>query len=253
MKKKRRLRHVLGVIGLFLILVGVLGIVYYISQSDYFMIRALSIEPPSSDSGEVMSIIKNSIRKNNKFHSLFNENHVLFYPSNKVIENISTTRKYYKSVIVDRSLIRKTVSIQLMERDPYGVYCQLNSYCFLFDAQGFFIESASTASTTTSLIVKDQNATQVTLGTPFISIKKDLDNLLSTLNLLNGSGLGIDYITLESGIMREWTVRLVNGPVLVFSYDVFRTELVEELRGLQSIMKNSAEIDLRVANKIYYK
>lgn len=156
---------------------------------------------------------------------------------------------------VDVNLVGRSVKVSVEEKDMFGVICTAREECFLFDRKGFVFSRAPSVRGPLIIRIDDPHNRPLVLGERFLPEEKMIKNLFETLGILQKAGFKIYSASLRKLELREWQVKLAEGPRIYFSFNF----VPEDLENILTAVKKRLDIarlsyiDLRVPGRLYYK
>ncbi|MBI2591663.1 MAG: hypothetical protein HYW34_03235 [Candidatus Brennerbacteria bacterium] len=152
---------------------------------------------------------------------------------------------------------KKKVSIEIKERQPFGVWCHNRKMengkwkidigqCFWFDESGALFTSAPSAEGLLIPLIFDENIRPEKLNREMFSIFTRLYSL---------KNIKIIKFFIKNENLKELEAEIINGPKLYLSLKGENEDLEAVLNKLsgQVEFKNLQYIDLRVPGRVYYK
>lgn len=266
----------------FLLSLIVLGLFYFLNNSDFWRIKKFEIlgnKRLSAD--QIISNLRPMILTG--FAGRFlGFDHYLSWMGHK---NIYLTSPNFANLTVSADLLKKEIKINVEEREPYGIWCQKTQIiadntqinadtisenlrepaldqresalmdCWWFDKEGIALEVAPYPEGVLIFRITDLSDTP----TPVVLGKKILDEkyfkyLKIILESVKDSGLSVESFTFDKNL-QEITVNVIDGAKILFSLrfdpgsNISALKLLKEKGGLENI----EYIDLRVENRIYVK
>ncbi|MEI8174892.1 MAG: hypothetical protein WCG28_03010 [bacterium] len=258
LKKKRRrivLSKILLSIFLFVVIFGSLA---YISHTPFLNISGIEITGSKAiDTEKVKEIVQRNISGN--YLWFFPKTNIFFYPKNKIKNELSETFKRLKDVAFTISS-DKTLQVSLLEKDPKYIWCgetidlTKEEKCSFVDETGFIFDDAPFFSK--EVFFKFYGVLPTDFA-KFVLFKQTIE------------GIGLKPVALytkNNGNMKVFLSAKSSasmGPEIIFNSDYDFEKITENLQTalttepLQSDFKNKYDsllyIDLRPANKVYYK
>lgn len=188
---------------------------------------------------------------------LIPRDNIFLYPRRKVERALGELFPRFSSIEISFKDL-KSLSVEVVEREPFALYCADIALCWFLDDLGFIFDLAPTFSDgvyflyTTSLNLDFPLAQSLLPRSEFLALNKFIDNL-KTLRL-NPVSLQIDQtifnLTLEGGAhilwKREWEFDRLFGNLRSFlASPVIRAE--------QNFLEKVAELDLRTEDRVFWK
>lgn len=285
-QQKRRKREMwfyaaAAFVSAYLVLVG---FAWVFLSAPLFRVDAVTVKDNSAVSqGDVIALVESAALRSRGFlywKAILGYGNMLVWPSSLSAADLSWNPRL-ASVTLSKNYWTHTITINVTERDPFGVWCFArgaagaaspiasagstsstaaaaapppNENCYLFDESGFIF--ARTLDTQGSLIyvVHDYSQTPGHISDHILP-QEFISNMVSILDVLRASGISVSDITLNDLSLEEVDVATNNGPALYFS---LRFPSDEDLQVLESIMTRAdfnklQYVDFRVENRAYYK
>ncbi len=188
-----------------------------------------------------------------KYFWLVPKSNAVLYPRGAVKDNLM--KEFPRISSAELSLQSpKLLSVSVIERDPYALYCSSESRrCFFLDKQGFIFDEAPDFSGVVYLVYSKEPSINEPKGREFLPPEE----FSAIAGFIEGvSGLGFEPVSASIG-ERDAELSMKNGSRLIFDRT---SDLVALLADLEAFLKNPAveksrlrELDLRIKNKIYWK
>lgn len=166
-----------------------------------------------------------------------------------------------KSALVEKNYRNRSVAINVVEREPYGIWCNAfspdseeSARCWWFDDEGVIFRRAVRAEGSLISSVADYSQNGLGLAAKILP-EKFLLNLFSVLETVKVSGLKVREIVLEDIGLQELAVKTYDGPELYFSLRFPAESALAAISALalKSGFKDLEYLDFRVENRIYYR
>ncbi|MFH1769384.1 MAG: FtsQ-type POTRA domain-containing protein [Parcubacteria group bacterium] len=248
---KRKLAHF---IVLFIVLAGA---VYLLFFNKSFDVRFIEIDAPASIPEATIKTLADTWLDESSLGIKHRNNSIVFRPSGMegVLEN---SFPIIKSVSVNR-VSAHTISITIVERDPVGIWCIVNTEkCFYFDINGFAFAEISKSSGYLFANINDYRDRDIQLG-EYVEDKIWIDNIMYVKRTLQFGGVGMKYFEISEEGVNEFAVRTAEGWDILFAND---TNVRQQGETLLSFLKEKITpeeretldyVDLRIQDRIYYK
>lgn len=252
-RRKRRLHWLVAGGGVYLLS---LGFLYLLLNTSLFRAKSIEISTNSSQiSGEdVLALLRSRVTATSWGNRLLGANHLLVWPETFTRDDLRLLPSI-KRVEVKKDYGQKTIALNVVEREPYGIWCfevRSPSLCLWFDEEGIPFKQGFSTEGNLIRVVRDYSKAgpeDAVLPQEFVG------NMLSILKILEVSGLSIQEIALRNISLEEVEAHTVNGPTILFSLRFppeGTLEVVNSLRergGFHSLQY----IDFRVEHRAYYK
>ena len=183
-------------------------------------------------------------------------------------------------VTVDKDYFSRTITVNVMERSPFGIWCFLpkgesialasstdagtvatssidsmdGGSCYWFDDAGVLFEKATNTEGNLIVIVHDHSQNSRGLGQKVLP-DAFAENFISVVDVLHASNISIQEIDLNDLSLEEVDAITSNGPEIYFS---LRFPANDYLGVLQSLVSQSGfsklqYVDCRTEDRVYYK
>jgi len=175
------------------------------------------------------------------------------------------------SAAVSKDFFSHTVTITVVERSPFGIWCfsaspsmvatsslagvmNANAPCYWFDNTGTIFEKAGETQGNLVYTVYDRAQTPRGLNQKVLS-EGFLPNFISIINVLRASGLSVKAIDVNDLSLEEVNVQTANGPTIDFSLQFSADEYLPIIQKLmaQSNFAKLQYVDCRTENRLFYK
>ncbi len=249
LQKKRlspRLKFFLAGLGAVILL---LGLGYAIVYSPILKINKIIIQGNEHMPQEsVLAILKPLVFKGN-LAKFLGEDHLLAWPTGDI--DVSKTALLEASI--DKDWLARSITIQIKEREQFGIWCDKDETCYWMDKEGIIFEEAPLTEGGLILKVCDSERAGLVAGSPAVE-DRFIKNLMAVLENLPTLGVSVDKIVYGQKL-QELSVDTFDGPKILFSIRFDPTLNIESLKKLSGTLNFSKidHFDLRVENRIYYK
>jgi hypothetical protein len=180
------------------------------------------------------------------------------------------------SVSVSKDLFSHMITITVTERTPFGVWCfsarptaapvvatssvvatsvmDLGASCVWFDDTGTIFARAGDTQGSIIFVTYDRSQSLRGLNQKVLP-EEFLQNFISVMDVLRGSGLGVRAIELNDLSLQEVDVSTTNGPTIYFSLQFPADEYLKVIQKfmLQSKFDTLQYIDCRTEHRVFYK
>jgi hypothetical protein len=257
-RKKQRLYLLTGAVILVFYLL-LYGIFWFILRSPIFRVDKVVVQGntvvPSAD---VLTLLQSSaLRDHSLWNSVLGFKNMMIWPDTLSANELMLIPQL-AGVTLDKDYFAHTITANVSERQPFGIWCFENTpggaRCYWFDDTGTIFQKSFDTEGGAVYVVHD--ASQKTRGLNETVLPDEfLPNFISIVNVLRGSGLGIQNISLADLSLEEVHVITTNGPMLYFS---LRFPADNDLPVIKGIMQQPGfakiqYIDARTENRVYYK
>jgi hypothetical protein len=220
----------------------------------FFKVRAITVFglPDGIEEEEVLATLNEAIQKRVPALLLGMEN-ILSWPGKEIVQD--TGVPYIREMLLTRDFFRRKVSITILPRERFGVWCahEAGVHCFWFDGiDGVLIEETSIPEGQIIPTVFEISGEPLMLGKHTLS-PEALGRLKEILLFFPQKDFSVKTTELDR-TLEEVRVALVSGPIISFS---LRLDPKIPLNALTSFLKSRsmgslASIDLTVENKLYW-
>lgn len=245
--------------GLFFCLI--LGLVYFLIFSPYFKIKNITIKGTEKISQDEILNLTNQVLSGS-YLKIIPQNSLISFPAQKLKELLKEKIPSIKEVKITKKMPTVptqpfSLTMEIRERERAIVYCG-EMKCFYLDEDGFAFEEAPEIYGGLSLTLKDNSKREVKIKE--IAINKDLVSFLSQVKELLEKSLSLSLLNFQIDFYpsRDLTAITSEGWQIFFNptgdskAQVQSLEMVLEEKIKEQ--RNQLEyIDLRMANRIYYK
>lgn len=158
-----------------------------------------------------------------------------------------------QALVVHTSLLHRTVTIEIKERQFAGIWCA--ETCVGFDPNGIAYFLAPDVEGSLLLKIQDENNDPLVLGSPVFPDGAALANIFQSIALIQQSGIAIARVSIKDRALREWELVSTKGTQFKFSLDFVPEKLKNVLQNIdeRTKLENLAYVDMRVQNRVYFK
>ncbi len=182
---------------------------------------------------------------------------------------------------ISKDYLSHTVTIDVTERQPFGIWCFMpkgaasfaaspspssssspsftpaataQGQCYWFDDAGVLFAKAMNTQGNIIFVVNDYSQSDRGLGSTILPSEFDT-NFFSVMDVLRAAGLGVKEIDLKDLSLEEVDVQTTAGPVIEFSLRFSAADYLPVLKQLaaQSGFAALQYIDCRTQDRIFYK
>ena len=233
---------------------AVLGSAGYLAvYSDLLKVETININGNViSNSEEIRSKLAADLASRSLLNRFLGERSLLFWPNGK----FKPSGRLLPAVLemnFEKNWGSKTVTIEVTERKPFGIFCE--TLCYWFDEEGVLFDRSPEATGFLIAKVKDENRRNLGLNDQIIGKPEFTDNLIQTIKILSaGSILKPKTYVIKNIGLQEFHV-LTDGPELYFSLGFIPKDLTKILEAIakETNIRRLNYIDFRVENRVYYK
>lgn len=251
--RRRKLRALMA-LG---VLVAVAGVVYGVSELSYlprYSIKEVNVDGAGSVPPRLVQALVETKLNDGTYPILSREN-IFLYPKAAIAKGISEYFPRVLSADISRqSLLAQAITVSIVERKPFALWCSEKKECFVMDESGFIFQTAA-ATSTSEVVFTGGLAGTVPIGQTFLP--KQLSGILALLSRLEEQGFSATSVSVENE--QDLAVSLSEGFIMRAS---FGEDVVALVRNLQAVLSSGPllgkedkieYIDLRFGNRVYYK
>jgi hypothetical protein len=274
-RQKKRHKYFWAIAAFLAVYFVAFGIFYLIVGSPAFHAERITVVGNSAvPTPQIMGLLQSSIiredalltKPNSGLKAMLGFNNLLIWPDALPTSTVAAIPQL-DGVTIAKNYFLHTITVAVAERQPFAIWCQMPADdCYWFDNTGIAFEhtldteggaidvihdysGVSSASSTVAVVVPP-----LTLGQPVLA-PEFMPNLISILNVLQQSNVGVEDISLQDISLQQINVTTVDGPMLYFS---LRFSADEDLPVLQNLIAQPGfdklqYIDFTVENRAYYK
>ena len=181
----------------------------------------------------------------------------LFYPRREIKETLLTEFPRFKSISLDVDSFH-TLSINVLERIPFAMYCRDTSECYFIDEDGLIFALAPSFSGTVYFTYTTEDPITNPIGERFVSVEdfRNLSEFIETLATLSIYPKELETSKDEYRLLlptggeilwrRESDLNLVYGNLEAFLFS-------DSIRSQEGFLNRVSHLDLRTKNKVFYK
>jgi hypothetical protein len=182
---------------------------------------------------------------------------IFLYPRSDIKNNILRKFPRFKSIDLDVNGFH-SLSINVLERVPFALYCRDTSECYFLDEDGFIFALAASFSEAVYFIYTTEDSIENPVGEKIVSVDEfgKLSEFIKTLTVLNIYPEGLK--TSEN----EYRLLLSTGGEIIWRRDANLTHVYSNLeafladefiRAQSNFLDKISHLDLRTENKVFYK
>lgn len=249
LRKKRTVFRIKLYLAGFGIILFLIGVVYLMIYSPIFKVDGIKISGKDRLSDDMVLAILRPMVARGQISNFLGWNNFLVWSSGKI--DVSGTALF--SVNVKKDWLTRIISIDIKERERFGIWCVTGDVCYWLDESGIIFEEAPLTEGTLILKVYDKNNRPLTIGSKVIE-DRFVGNLIKILTELKKLDLAIQKIVLDREL-QEVRADTYGGPAILFSIRFDPAVNVNSLKDLGKtvVIEKLNYIDLRIENRIYYK
>ncbi len=258
-RKKRQLYlySISGFLAAYFLFFGIFS--FFLRVPFFRVTRVEVVGAESISSGDALAALQATALKGSLIKSLFGFGNILAWPTGANAHALALLPAV-KSLEVRKDYFTRTITLDVTERNPYGIWCfeesrgPLSPSCFWFDDGGTIFRRAMGVEGGAIPVIDDASERETGLNAQVLP-KALLPNFLSVLQLLDKSGIRGARVHLKDLGLEEVTVTEPVGPALLFSLKFPAANLGTFLVSFLNRpgYKNFQYVDFRVENRVYYK
>ena len=181
----------------------------------------------------------------------------LFYPRREIKENLLRAFPRFKSINLDVDSSH-TLSINVLERTSFAMYCKDISKCYFIDEDGLIFALAPSFSGTVYFTYTTEDPITNPIGERFVSVEdfRNLSEFIETFGVLSIYPKGLETSSEEYKLLlptggeiiwrRDTDLNLVYANLEAFLAD-------DAIRTQSNFLDKISHLDLRTENKVFYK
>ncbi|MBI5469919.1 FtsQ-type POTRA domain-containing protein [Candidatus Kaiserbacteria bacterium] len=257
--KKRKIRVVIAVFVLTVIGISVYGISWASYLPQYNVQRVDVVGTQAVASGVMRAYVETLLQKDS--YPLLSPRNIFLFSPRTIEQDIMRYFPRIKSAKVSRaSLLSTGIQVDIQERQPFALWCESESNCFLLDDAGFVFAQATSSSQTSSHYVFLGDMPEDASSTSPIAhsyASAHFQGLLALLRYLGQAGFSPQGAHIVDD--RDFTVPLAEGFYIRASFGEDASAVAKNLKlvltsdALQGKESELEYVDLRFGNRVYYK
>lgn len=175
-----------------------------------------------------------------------------------IFQKISVQNPLVASFIISRDLFQKTLSINIIERESYAIWCAImasstaSDECFWIDASGLLFAMAPESEGALIKSIYDYSGTKLITGDYAASVDT-LNKIFEIFQIIDKAGIEIVRYSLRPPSSEEFHALSRDGAEIYFNLRLNQDFAREPLIALMGELKNLQYIDLRSENRVFYK
>lgn len=230
---------------------------YFAMYGGFFMVKDISVAGarlvPSS---LVTSAVEADTVGANRIAAALGPQNILFWLLADRTPSLSSRFPEIRKVVVTPSFWDRTVSIAITERDVTGVLCKTaTGECYGIDANDIVFTPVPTVEGSLILRFDDTSTSTVVLGNPYLQDPAWMQNIVSTLSIMEAGGFSPSSVRVDASSLEEWEAVLPSGLVFRFSLHFVPDNLAAVLKDIaaKTDIATLQYFDFRVKDRVYYK
>lgn len=252
-RKKRKFR--LLIVGLFLILL--IAALLLVCRTNILRVKNIEVQGNQLIQNEsILEIINKELGELSwPLSWIFTKNSSILLTLKRggILQKIKNDNPPIETINLKIDYFEGKISIFLVEREKFSLWCQESVACWWFDKEGVvFVEGPATEGELIPKII-DYSGIEITKGKNIIADKEYVENIVLIFDFLEKMEIPARTLELKDLTLAQVTTVSDNFPKIYFSLrytPFFASQAIEEIRGKLSKIEY---IDLTVENRVYYK
>jgi len=238
------------IIGVIVIIIGTGMYFYY--WSPVLRIGEFTINGTNSKDEARVAIV-NYFNSSRSFFSPATDRIVFWTQHNDESIESPSFLPYAASIKFVSNFTEKKVVAEITPRVMSGVWC-VSEKCYVFDNNGIIFSEAPDVSGSLILKIRDENNTQVTLGSAVLS-GGEFESIKKAIKSVQQNKIPISEILIQNIELKEWAAVAPNGFSIRFSFNSIPEDLDSVFKGIleRTSIEKLTYIDLRIPNRVYFK
>jgi len=255
LRARRRKLRALAVLAA-LILAG--GVVYGAGELSYlprYSIDDVSVEGTASVPPKLVRAFVET-KLNDGTYPIISRENIFLYPKAAIAKSISEYFPRILSAQISRaSLLAQAITVTVVERKPFALWCSGTMKCFEMDNTGFVFATAASTSPGEVVFSGGLATSTAPLGQMFLP--RQFAGVLTFLSRLRDQGFSPTGVSVDNE--QDFSVSLAEGFVVRATFSADASALVRNLQtvlssdSLNGQQSRAEYIDLRFGNRVYYK
>ncbi len=261
-RRRKRRRYAYGMVVFVCVALVLIGAAWFTFRSPFIRIAKIQVTGNNAVPADaVVSLLQSSVlRDHNFWRSLLGINNILIWPDSLPASDLGMVPQL-ASVSISKDYFSRTVTAQVTERTPTGIWCYMGNggitadeSCYSFDGNGVLFERTFDTQGGAIFAIHDYSQKDSGLLTTILPAEF-VPDLISIMDVLRASGAQVNEIALKNLELQQMDVALTGGPALYFS---LRFPADGDLAVLRELMAkpnfNKLQyVDFTVENRAYYK
>jgi cell division septal protein FtsQ len=231
----------------------------YVSYLPQYSVRSVDVQGSQIVPADLIADYAESLIYNGS-HAFFSRADILLYPKALIEKDIPLEFPRIRSATVSRaSLLSNTITISVVERKPFALWCAGNGNCYDMDQNGFVYAQDSVNASTSENVTFSGGIATTSLADPIgqTFAPGHTLGLIAFLQQLSQSGFTPLGAEVQSD--QDFSVPLSQGFAVYASFGEDAGTLVNNLQlvlssdAIAGQAQNLEYVDLRFGDKVYYK
>lgn len=254
-RKRRRARKIAKtLLAVFALLLFSSGLIF-LSRANTFLVDTVTVSGAETIKNEdIQAAVLESI--DGRFLYFIPRSNVALVQTDKLEEELRSQFKRIEEIEVDRSGL-KELSVEIVEREPFGLWCASENDCYFLDIEGLIFAPASFVSSSVFLVF-DGGIDGPAVGQSYLS-SSDFEKLSRFIDGVRS--LGFVPRRVSQSQSADFTITLDNGARLIIDLG---SDLEKTFANFQSVISDrelglteggkiiAGYIDLRFGDKVFY-
>jgi hypothetical protein len=280
-RRKKVRRYIFSTLAVFALYFLFLGGAWLIARSPLFQLQHITVEGNNViASQDIITLLQaDPSGRHNFFGNVLGWNNMLVWPGGLSSSQLGLIPQL-AGVTIDKDYFSRTITVNVVERNPFGVWCFLpkgesvvlasstsagveasssvdsadSGSCYWFDNAGVLFEKATNTEGNLIVVVRDYSQSSRGLGQKVLP-DAFAANFISVVNVLHSSNINIQELDLNDLSLEEVDAITSDGPEIYFS---LRFPANDYLGVLQSLVSQGGfsklqYVDCRTEDRVYYK
>lgn len=268
-RRKKVRRYIFGTLVVFAVCFIFLGVAWLVGRSPLFQVQHVIVTGNNAvASQDIVSLLQT--RPTGAYSPLGNVlgwNNMLAWPDRFSSGQLAMIPQL-ASATVEKDYFSRTITINVTERDPFGIWCFLpkgsapaasgtvpdEGSCYWFDDNGIIFEKATNTEGNLIVVVHDYSQSPRGLGQEVLP-DEFTANFISVVNVLHESNISVQEIDLNDLSLEEVDAIATAGPTIEFSLRFPADDYMGVLQNLasQSSFGKLQYVDCRTEDRVFYK
>jgi hypothetical protein len=264
-KRKKVRRYIFTTLAVFVLYFLFLGVAWLVLRSPLFRVQHVTVEGNNViASQDIITLLQSDPSgRHNMLDSVLGWNNMLSWPGSLSSSQLNLIPQL-ASATVNKDYFSRTITINVTERNPFGIWCFLpkgdtddaagDGSCYWFDNTGVLFEKATNTQGNLIVVVNDYSQAVRGLNEEVLPDAYTA-NFISIVNVLHESDIGIKEIDLNDLSLEEVDAVTTGGPTIYFSLRFPADDYLGVLKNLSSQGEFSTlkYIDCRTEDRVFYK
>ncbi|MDR3581666.1 MAG: hypothetical protein P4L67_00115 [Candidatus Pacebacteria bacterium] len=260
-RRRKVQRYLFATIGVFALYFIFLGVAWFFMRAPIFRVQHVVVTGNATvQSADVTALLQADPSGRLGFlGSVFGWGNMFTWPDKVPAQNLKFIPQL-AAVAVSKDYFSHTITLNVTERVPYGIWCfvpssdNANEQCYWFDSNGILFERSLSTQGNLIYMVNDRSQSPRGLNGTVLPAQFN-GNFLTVMDVLRQTGLGIGEIDLKDLSLEEVDVATTEGPRIEFSLRFPATDYLSVLKNIigQSGFGKLQYVDCRTEDRVFYK